>query len=86
MIKSALMVGCAIASLCFASNVESQYRMQAVVEDVNGDDVIVTDETGESWLFQADEIKEGDEIIIIFDEGHTTDRSDDLIVDYEAVN
>ena len=69
MLKSMLIIGCAIASLWFGSNVETYYKMGAEVTKVNGY-----------------EIEVGELIKLKFDSNHTHDRSDDIVVDYEALN
>lgn len=86
MVKGMLMVSAFVSVLFFASNVESYYYMSAEVVYVKNGYAEVVDECGEKWGLWADDLQENELIKIKFDENHTTDRSDDLIVDYKYFN
>lgn len=86
MLKSMLIISYAVATLWFGSNVETYYKMGAEVTKVDGYEIEAIDSTGECWCFEADEIEVGELIKLKFDSNHTHNRSDDIVVDYEALN
>ena len=73
----------AISLLAFASNVENYYKIDAEVVSSKDGYITVIDETNEVWSLYAEGLQEKDTISIKFDENHTTNRIDDIIVDYE---
>ena len=77
------LVGMFLTALTFSSVVDTYSTISAVVTNVNGDEITAVDKVGYEWIFFGDEVSVGKNITLVFDNNHTLNRLDDIVVDFK---
>lgn len=62
-------------------NALQSYSIKGTVVEVNFDEVIIEDVTGELWKVFADDLEVGDEVMLKMNDKGTTNRTDDEVKD-----
>ena len=58
------------------------YKVNGVVKEVKGKEILVEDRTGRQWKYEGFRYNKKDKVVIKFDDNETdTERSDDKIID-----
>ena len=65
----------------FVGRLENIYTMKATVTQIQGEEIIVEDSTGNVWAFSGNGYLEGDKLQLTFDTNYTdNNRLDDEII------
>lgn len=74
--------------LSIGDTIDHNYTMWCNVYEVNGDEVLFIDDTGNIWAIENDrgiEYTEGERVKIYFFDNYTTDRKDDEITKVKKI-
>lgn len=63
-----------------AGMIESHYSNTAIVTEINADEILIEDTTGNIWGFFGEGYIVGDKVNVVWNDKHTETREDDEII------